>query len=113
MKGIVRTDIQRLGDILASIEQIESFVAVGREEIARSPVLQAAILHHLQILGEAMSRVSAVLQENHPVVRWKSYIDLRNEIVHDYFDMSLSRTWIIIENDLPTLKEQIMSIINV
>jgi len=50
----VREVRERVLDILESIERIERYGSGGREEFERNELFQLWILHHLQILGEAV-----------------------------------------------------------
>ena len=64
----MRDDQQRLKDILEAIERIQRRAGTDREEFERNELLQVWIVHHLQIIGEAASRVSDELRTRHPEV---------------------------------------------
>ena len=74
----MRRDAALLDDIAASAAKINEF-CVGIELIAlmKDEVRQAAILHHLAVIGEAASRVSPQLREHHAEVRWPLIVSLR------------------------------------
>ena len=42
-----------------------------------------------------------------PEIDWAAIKGLRNRIVHEYFDLSLSVIWAIVKNDLPVLAQQL------
>ena len=75
------------------------------------PETRTMILHHLQVIGEACGRVSHSLLQAWPEVPWRDFVDIRNEVVHDYFDLNLDRVWTLTQRDLPLLKQQIDAIL--
>jgi uncharacterized protein with HEPN domain len=70
-------------------------------------MFQVWIVRHLQIVGEAASRVSDETQHLFPDIPWGKMIGMRHVLVHGYFEIDLDIVWSVIENDLPALKEQI------
>ena len=51
-------DTPYLEDILGEIDKIRRFTAEGREEFLNSEMAQYAVIHAIQIIGEAAKRVS-------------------------------------------------------
>lgn len=52
---------------------------------ARDAVLQRAMMHCLQVVGEAARHVSRERQERHPEIAWRRWVRLRNRLIHEYF----------------------------
>jgi uncharacterized protein with HEPN domain len=107
----LKSDRERLLDIGEAIDRIERYRNRGREEFAGDELLQTWVLHHLQIIGEAVGRLSDSLKENHPEVPWREIVAMRNILVHDYFAVDVTELWNVVENDLPDLKVKIDSIL--
>ena len=83
-----------LKDILSACRKIEAIVATTSEDsFLKDEVLPAAVLHHLTVIGEAISRLSAELRERHPEVPWRQIIAVRHRIVHAYFDLDWQILW--------------------
>jgi uncharacterized protein with HEPN domain len=97
--------------IQEAIERIEEYTQEGKEYFLEDRKTQDAVLRNLHTLAESSQRVSKSLKEQFPQVDWRILSAFRNVVVHDYLGISLSRVWDIIENDLPTLKEQIAIIL--
>ena len=103
----MRNDRGRLLDILEAIARIDRHAIRGRETFERDELLQSWVVHNLQLIGEAARRLSDALRGEHPEVPWPAIIALRNYLVHDYFGVDLGIVWRVVDQDLPTLKEQI------
>jgi uncharacterized protein with HEPN domain len=69
------------------------------------------VIHHLQIIGEAASKLSDAFRESHPEVAWGGMIGMRHVLVHGYFETNNTLVWKVIERDLPLLKEQLTKIL--
>jgi uncharacterized protein with HEPN domain len=80
----VRSDAERLRDILDSIDQIRRYSLKGREAFERDELIQVWIVHYLARLGEAAARLSPSLRRRRSVP-WKQVVGMRNILVHEYF----------------------------
>jgi len=101
-----------LKDILSACRRIESIVAATSEDLfLKDEVLPAAVLHHLTVIGEAISRLSVGLRERHPEVPWKQVMAVRNRIVHAYFDLDWQILWDAATADIPALRGQVLHIL--
>jgi uncharacterized protein with HEPN domain len=75
--------------------------------VDHDPPLQHLFLRNLEILGEAASRVSPAFREAHPSIPWRDMIDMRNRLVHAYFDIDLDIVWKTVVDALPLLLEEL------
>ena len=106
----MRTDRERLLDIAEAIQRIESYANRGRAEFEASELIQTWIIHHLQIIGEAVRALSTETTE-HSEVEWKKNIGMRHILIHNYFDIDKDIVWAVIDNDLPLLKEKVTELL--
>ncbi|MCB2160667.1 DUF86 domain-containing protein [bacterium] len=104
-------DRGRLEDIQEAIGKILARTGAGEEAFNRDEMLQVWVLHHLQIIGEAVSRLTPELLERYPQVPWRNMIGMRNILAHQYFEVDLAVVWQVVDRDIPSLKMQIMSIL--
>ena len=65
----MRSDIDRLQDILGAVEKIEQQVTKGRELFQRDEMLQVWMIHHLETIGEAARALSRAFRQQHPEVQ--------------------------------------------
>lgn len=67
-------------------------------------VLQDAVVHRLQVIGEAASKVSLPLRQSHPEIPWAAIVSMRHRIVHDYLNVDLDIVWDTVHVDLPEIQ---------
>lgn len=103
----MRRDRQRLEDILEAIERIEKYAGGGRATFDRDELVQTWVLHHLQIIGEAVRGLSDEIRSAHPDIPWAQIAAMRNILVHDYFGIDLEEVWAAVVRDVPQLKAKI------
>lgn len=103
----MRSNRERLLDIQEAIERIEKYAQRGKKAFENDELIQNWIIHHLQIIGEAATRLSENFQESHPDVPWFKITGMRNILVHDYFGIDTKIVWKVVERDLPLLKKNI------
>jgi uncharacterized protein with HEPN domain len=108
----MRTDRDRLQDILDAIHSIGKYAQEGRDRFEKDELIQNWIVHHLQIIGEASNKLSEDIKVAHPAVPWSAMIGMRNILVHEYMGIDLGEVWTTVEYDLPALQEQIQAIID-
>ena len=71
----MRREVSFLRDILTASARIEAITAATSEEsFLIDEVLPAAVLHHLTVIGEAISHLSPELWERHPEVPWRQIV---------------------------------------
>lgn len=108
----MRRDAALLDDIANSSRQIQQIlVKADLAKILVDEILQAAILHHLAVIGEAAGRVSPELRERHSDIPWTQMSSQRNRVVHEYFGIDWQLVWKTIAEDLPVLRERIAAIL--
>jgi uncharacterized protein with HEPN domain len=104
-------DDRRLLDIRDAVERIASHAGGGREAFDRGEMLQVWMLHHLQIIGEAVRTLSGELRDAHPEVPWRKIVGMRHVRVHQYFEIDLDAVWNAVENEVEPLKRHVERIL--
>ena len=107
MKKNVRSDWLRLKDIVAAIDNAEE---IGLHKKSSKTEIHV-VAFYITIIGEAANRLSAVIKKKHDDIPWRSIIDMRNKIVHEYWGIDLSALLEVVGDDLPVLKKQIRAIL--
>ncbi len=105
----MRDDADRLRDVLEAIDRIQKYTPTGRDAFESDELIQVWVVHHIQIIGEALRRISDSLRNGHPEIPWTQIIAMRNILTHDYLGINMSEVWSTVEQDLPDLKGKIES----
>jgi uncharacterized protein with HEPN domain len=108
----MRREASFLNDILAACDRVSAIVAAKSEAVFLSDeVAQAAVLHHLTVIGEAIGRLSPDLRDRHAGVPWRQIASVRHRIVHAYFDLDWQILWGTATEDVPELRSKVASIL--
>jgi uncharacterized protein with HEPN domain len=107
----MRSDLDRLEDILRAIGNADKSRDGGEERFQRDEMVQVWALHHLLIIGEAARGISEKLRGDQPQVPWPQIVALRNVVVHEYFGLNLQQVWMVLVRDLPALRAEIEKIV--
>ena len=65
--------------------------------------LRLALIHLIQVIGEAGRQVSREFSDHHPEVPWADIIGMRHKVVHDYLGVDEDIVWQVVTKDLPGL----------
>lgn len=107
-----RSDLERLRDAreFARFAQDNSQF-LSRETLAEAQQLQHAALYNLLIIGETLNKVSAGVKSAAPGIPWRPFADLRNVIVHAYWQIDDEIIADVIQNRLDPLIEELNELI--
>ncbi len=112
MQNNNQRDIDRVEDVLEAIEHINNFTkGINFENFFNSILIQSATVRQFEIIGEATDKISLGIKETFFNVEWRSIKSFRNLLTHEYSKVNISEVWNTIQNDLPTLKEQMEDIL--
>lgn len=107
----MRSQRERLLDILGAIEEIEEFAILGRDTYSQNKLIQGWMILQLQRIGEAAGRLSDEIREQCPHIPWQDIVGMRNLLIHEYFGISSARVWMTVVGDVPVLKECVSRIL--
>lgn len=96
-----RLYIDFLNDIIKAIDDIFSFTQ-GMDEIAFTTDRRTlyAVIHALEIIGEATKRLPQAVQARHPQVPWRFMARMRDRVIHGYDTVDPAIVWQTITQDL-------------
>lgn len=101
-----------LEDILNCIENINGYVSgLTFESFSEDKKTLDAVIRNLEIIGEASRNVPDEIRNEHPEIKWRGIIGLRNVLIHMYYSLTLKIIWDIVKNELPILDEQITQLL--
>ncbi|MBQ1719516.1 MAG: DUF86 domain-containing protein, partial [Bacteroidales bacterium] len=63
--------------------------------------------YNIQIIGEAIYKLSKEFKDTHSETPWRIIEKMRHILVHDYFSVDIEIMWLVIQDDIPILTQQI------
>ena len=101
-------DKGRLEHIVEAIAHVKEFVGESEFEDFRHDKLRLyATIYNVQIVGEAVYKLSADFKGTHQEVPWRLIEKMRHILVHDYFQINDDILWSVIKDDLPELEKHV------
>ncbi|MFZ3065490.1 MAG: DUF86 domain-containing protein [Nitrospirota bacterium] len=102
-----------LEDILSSIQKIQNYAGdASLENIIKDEMRIDAIVRNFEVIGEASRNIPQEIKDKYPTVEWRKISDFRNILAHEYFGIDYDIMWDIIQSKLPTLQDNIKTILN-
>ena len=99
--------------ILDSISKIEEYVTgIDESSFFKTTLIQDGVIRQLQIIGEAVKKLSEELRDEYSHVPWQDIAAMRDKLIHDYFGVNMEEVWLTVKDDLPELKSEIVKIDN-
>ena len=106
-------DRLRLLHMLDDAQLALAFVqATDKRTVESDAILKNGLAKTIQDLGEAANQLTDDFKAAHPDIPWRDMTDMRNFIVHAYFDTDLDTMWKTVQEDLPALITQLEAILS-
>src|SRR5208282_4536259 len=101
---MLKADLVRLRHILDAAKEALSFAGgKARSDLNGNRMLVLSLLKEIEIIGEAAGKVSSETRNDYKTIPWLDIIDMRNHLIHAYFDIDLDILWDTVVHDLPSL----------
>ena len=96
-----------LRHVLDAIAKAERYATVGYDEFMDASHWQDAAIRQLEIIGEAVKRLSPEIVKRRPDIPWRRIAGMRDVLIHDYMGVDLEAVWQVTQDDLPKLRQAI------
>lgn len=101
-------DLDYLAHIREAISKIERFTRGKTEaDFLSDDLVQDAVIRNLEIIGEAVTKLSPEFKTRHDDVPWGEIAGMRNRLIHAYMSVNLEIVWSTIQEVLPTFLARI------
>ncbi len=100
-----REFLDYMEDIIEAINSVIKFTeGMEYEEFIKDDKTTSAIIRKLEIIGEAVKRISEEVKISYPQIPWKDIAGMRDKLIHEYFGVDLKRVWKTAKEEIPELK---------
>ncbi len=94
-----------LTDIVEASDAIAGFISgLDKERFVGDDLVRSAVLHKLQVIGEAAAHIGDELREAAPEAPWRQIVGFRNFTVHAYFAVDWGIVWTTAVDDAPVIR---------
>ena len=98
-------DIERLRHILNAANILIDYKEHHTLEEAQSdPVVYFGLVKHVEIIGEAVYKLTLEFRASHSEVNWDDIERMRHVLVHGYYKIRPAQLWETIIHDLPEIQ---------
>ncbi len=105
-------DLTRVKHMLEAANKAIDFTAQHKmESLDNNELLALGLVRLLEIIGEASGRINTEFKARYPLVPWVKIKNMRNRLIHGYFDFDSVLVWRTIKDDLPGLVKEFEIII--
>ncbi len=95
-----------LTDIINSVDRIKDYTRnMNYDDFVEDRKTYDAVIHNLQIIGEATKQVPEIIRQKYPDIPWRQVAGLRDVIAHTYFMVNPEIVWNIINTELNPLQD--------
>jgi len=84
----------------------------ARSDLNNNRMLVLSLVKDIEIIGEAAGKVSSETRNKSSGIPWLDIIDMRNHLIHAYFDVDLNIVWDTVTKDIPPLIEALEKILS-
>ena len=81
--------LQHIRDAIARIEEYAG--GIDEATFKRNTLVEDGTIRQLEIVGEAVKRLSVTFRQSHPTVPWQDIAKMRDKLIHDYFGVDIEK----------------------
>jgi|SRR5882672_4485037 len=97
-------DRVRLAHMIDAADAIAGFMGGrDRSDLDADRMLLFAVVHAIEVIGEAAANVSDETRRLAPEIPWTAIVGMRNRLIHGYFDIDTSIVWKTVSVEIPAL----------
>ena len=102
-----------LGHILIATEKLLRLSARASEaDFMADEVLQDAAIRNLEVIGEAVTKLTPGLKAAHAHIPWGDIARMRNRLINAYMTVNIEIVWDTVTTVIPPFAQQIRAIEN-
>jgi uncharacterized protein with HEPN domain len=97
-------DRVRVFHMIEACESVQRFIQGRRRlDFETDQMLLFAVVRAIEVLGEAAGKVSEDTRSACPEIPWPEITNMRNRLIHGYFDIDIDIVWNTASLEIPAL----------
>ncbi|MHA1401860.1 MAG: HepT-like ribonuclease domain-containing protein [Candidatus Heimdallarchaeaceae archaeon] len=101
-----------LKDIIEYMERAEKHIEkLKKEEFLQDNKTCDAAIRCIEVIGEATKNVPDNIRNKYPAIPWRDMAGMRDKIIHSYFVVDFENVWLVVKEEIPTLKPMIQKVL--
>lgn len=106
-------DKGRIEHMMSAIDNVEEFTkGITLGEFVNSKILFYAVVKNIEIVGEAAYMLTKEFKQTHQSIPWQVIEKMRHVLVHGYYTISPEIVWSTVQEDIPSLKKQLINLLD-
>ncbi len=102
-----RDDAYLLDILLHARDAMEYVKGMNRQEFVEDSRTYNAVIRCLEVIGEAVKRLSPDTRARFPEIPWSLLARMRDFLIHAYDRVNLDQIWDTLQEDLPDLVQKL------
>jgi len=101
--------------MLMAAEAVGRYVERGRATFDADSAVRDAIVHQIEVMGEAAKAVLAAdpsLEGELPGIEWSELARMRDKMIHQYWAVSAEIVWATAARDVPAIKAVLTKVLD-
>lgn len=95
-----------IAHILDAINTIQKYLKdLSYEQFLKDQKTQDAVVRQLEIIGESAAQLEEEYKQKNSSLPWILMTDMRNKLIHEYFNVDLEIVWQTTKKSLPELRK--------
>ena len=103
----MKTDRVYLLHIRDALQRVLEYTREGSDAFFSDTRTQDAVIRNLEIVGEAVKRLSSGSTGQHADVPWNRIAGMRDVLIHNYFGVKLEAVWAVVEFHVSPLADAV------
>jgi uncharacterized protein with HEPN domain len=108
----VSRDELYLQHVLDAIGKIERYIQVGHDEFMAESHWQDAVIRQLEIIGEAVKRLSPERLGLRPDIPWRRIAGMQDVLIHNYMGVDLAAVWQVTQQEIGQLRQAVEELLD-
>jgi uncharacterized protein with HEPN domain len=108
----VNRDALYLRHVLDAVEKVERYALVGHDEFMAASHWQDAVIRQLEIMGEAVKRISPEVLGRRSDIPWRRIAGMRDVLIHNYMGVDLEAVWSVTQEELALLRQAVEELLS-